>query len=48
VSFGKQDTEAGFVPQCSLYVPQRFLVLHSRDHMAIDSKILGKSAPSGG
>jgi hypothetical protein len=31
----------------ALYVPSRFLVLHSRDHMAADSEILGWSAPPG-
>jgi hypothetical protein len=48
VSFGTQDTEVGLVPQCPLCIPQRFLVLHSRDHLASDSEILGRSAPSGG
>jgi hypothetical protein len=47
VSFGAQDTEEGSVPQCSVSVPSRFLVLHSRDHMAADSEILGWSAPPG-
>jgi hypothetical protein len=46
VSFGTQDIEAGQVPQCPLLVPQRFLVLLSRDHMEADLQILGMSAPS--
>jgi hypothetical protein len=45
VSFGTQDIEEGHVSQCPLLVPQRFLVLHSRDHMETDSQILGRSAP---
>jgi hypothetical protein len=49
VSFGTQDSEEGYVSQCPLLIPQRFLVLHSRDHMETDSKILGRSAsPSSG
>jgi hypothetical protein len=44
---GHKTTKAGLVPQFSLRIPQRFLVLYSRDHMAIDSEILGRSAPSG-
>jgi hypothetical protein len=46
VSFGTQDTEARHISQCPIFVPQRLLVLHSRDHVEANLQILGRSAPS--